>query len=438
MALSDIVNVVISASTQAPTAPGFGVPLILGYHTKFAELVRYYTSLAGMTADGFAVSDPEYMAAVAMQGQNPAPPRWCVGRRTHAPTKVINLTPVAANLITYDLYVNGTKYSFTSDANATVKEIVEGLVAAFAGPHGGVTATEDDTKLILTGTSGTFFTWAVGDNSGNANSMGLWTAEDVSVDDHADDDLVACAAADSGWYAFVTTFQNKVNGALLATQAEALKKLFIVDVADTAVKGSGSSDLASLVETAAQQYTAVCYHTDMSEFMCAAWLGNCLPRDPGSETWKFKMLASISADILTESEIGYIKGKHANWYQSLGGVNIVQEGWTGGNQFIDVVRFIDWLKANIQYDVYGILVRNSKVPYKDGGVALIEGSLRARLKIGIKVGGLAESPEPTVTVPLVANESVANRANRVVPDIYFTATLAGAIHSLTINGVVSV
>ena len=440
MALSDIVNVTISASTQAPTAPGFGVPMILGYHTKFAELTRSYTSLAGMIADGFAVTDPEYLAAVALQSQNPSPPRWVVGRRTCVPTKIVSLTPALvseAAIITYNVYVNGTKYSYTTDGTATVKEVCDGLVAAYAGPHGGVTmANVADTHITLTATAGTWFTWKVTDNSGNANGMGKWTVDDISTTSTPQTDLAACLAADSSWYAFVLTFQNKVDGALAATWAASNKRLFLIDLADNDVKGSGSSDLASTVKTAANGYTAVCYHQLMEEFMSAAWLGNCLPLVSGTETWKFKTLGGVTADILTDAEVGYINGKYGNWYQSLGGVNITQNGTTGKPQFIDVVRFIDWLKANLQYDVYTILVNNPKVPYSDAGVALIEGAIRGRLQIGEKVGGLLAG-QSTVSVPLVANETTADRGNRTIPDIYFTAKLAGAIHSLTISGVVS-
>jgi hypothetical protein len=92
----------------------------------------------------------------------------------------------------------------------------------------------------------------------------------------------------------------------------------------------------------------------------------------------------------------------------------------------------------MQYDVYDVLVNNNKVPYTDAGVAMVESRIRSRLNIGVDVGGLSSDPAPTVTVPRVSSETTANRANRTIPDIYFTATLAGAIHSVTINGTVSV
>ena len=445
MPLSDIVDVSITAATRGVTRESFGIPLILGYHTKFGELVRSYSSLAGMIADGFSLNSPEYLAAAAMQAQSVAPDHWLVGRRTNAPTTIVNLTPAATNNAIYTVTIQGEAHVYTADTATTVKEIVEGLkalIAANTSLSGVVTATEDDTKLILTGASGVFFTWAVTDDTGNANGMGRWTVKDVSVDDHANNDIAAIAAADSTWYSFVTTHQNAANGALLASWAESNHKLFLIDLADSDIKGSGSSDLASVVETAGDVYTAVSYHQDMSQFMSAAWLGKCLPDDPGTNTWKFKTLSTISADILTDSEIGYISGKHANWYQEIAGVNITQEGWTGGNEFIDVTIFVDWLKANLAADVFGILVNNKKVPYTEGGIALVESAVRGRLDIATgteaRPGGLAKDPAYTVTVPAVSDVSSSDRALRLLPDIYFTGTLSGAIHSIEISGVISV
>jgi hypothetical protein len=217
----------------------------------------------------------------------------------------------------------------------------------------------------------------------------------VSVDSHADDDIAACAAADSTWYAFVLTAQNAADGALCATWALANKRLFMIDLADSEIKaGTG---LANTVRAAANDYCAVSYHAIMSEFMSAAWLGNCLPMTPGSETWKFKTLGGVTADVLTDAEATFIEADNGNWYTSVGGISITQNGTCGKPQYIDVVRFIDWLKSNMQYDVYGVLTANKKVPYTDTGIALLEAAIRGRLKIGEDVGGL-RAGESTVTL----------------------------------------
>ena len=57
MSLTDIVDVTITAQTAAPSRVGFGVPLVMAYHTHFVERVRNYTGLAGMIADGFTATE---------------------------------------------------------------------------------------------------------------------------------------------------------------------------------------------------------------------------------------------------------------------------------------------------------------------------------------------------------------------------------------------
>lgn len=77
--------------------------------------------------------------------------------------RIVTLTPTAANTTLYGLTVRvgdaSYALTYTSDADATVQEIVEGLVAS--APAGltaaGVTPTENNTTLILTGTAGLAF-----------------------------------------------------------------------------------------------------------------------------------------------------------------------------------------------------------------------------------------------------------------------------------------
>ena len=58
------------------------------------------------------------------------------------------------------------------------------------------------------------------------------------------------------------------------------------------------------------------------------------------------------------------------------------------------------------------------------------------LQAGVGVGGLSATPAPFVSVPLVASLSVATVSTRNLPKVSFSATLAGAINSVTITGVV--
>jgi hypothetical protein len=264
---------------------------------------------------------------------------------------------------------------------------------------------------------------------------------DISVDSEAEEDIAACATADSSWYSFMLTFQNAADGTQCAAWAESNSKLFGIDLADTAIKTSATSDLAYTNKGLSHGRSFVSYHALVDEFMTAAWLGNCLPFDPGTETWMFKTLSGVTADILTDAEVGYIKGKYGNCYTIVAGVAITQWGWTslGATMFIDQVRFTDFAKARIAEDVFGVLAANKKIPYTDGGIALIQNVIQGRLDSMVEPnGGLAANPRPICTVPAAADVSSTNRGNRALPDVAFSGYRSGAIHSVAISGVLSV
>jgi hypothetical protein len=126
----------------------------------------------------------------------------------------------------------------------------------------------------------------------------------------------------------------------------------------------------------------------------------------------------------------------------LGGINVTRQGYSATGEFLDVTHFVDFLFARIQETIFAALAQASasgkKIPYTDTGVDTIRGLILAVLNRGITQGGLAASPAPVVTAPKVADVDPADRAARILPDVAFTATLAGAIHKTQIEGILSV
>jgi hypothetical protein len=82
-------------------------------------------------------------------------------------------------------------------------------------------------------------------------------------------------------------------------------------------------------------------------------------------------------------------------------------------------------------------LKNKKIPYTDKGVDLVRCEIMAQLKEAITVGVLASQPEPTVHAPKVADIPDLDKSKRLLPNVSFSGTFAGAIHALKINGVVS-
>ena len=68
---------------------------------------------------------------------------------------------------------------------------------------------------------------------------------------------------------------------------------------------------------------------------------------------------------------------------------------------------------------------------------MVQLTLQASLEKGVKAGGWA-SGSIVVTVPKAKDVSSVNKANRNLPDVKWSATLSGAVHTVQVTGTVSV
>ncbi len=451
--LSDIVTLTITEVASAITRPGFGTVGIFDYNTHYStNLVRQYSSLAGMTSDGFSSADAAYQCAAAVFGQNPRPPYVKVLRRTAAPTYGATFTPTAFNTKVYSgsvltpaapQPVTANTWTYTSDGSATVAEICTGVATAITNlAISGLTATDSTTTVTLSGTAGKVFTMS----GFNPN---LWDYEATTADATSAAQIAACAAEDNNWYGLVSTMPGKAEAVLLASYANSNKKLFGDAAHDTGnLSATGGSDAFQALATSAYDHVFTLWCENELEYSAAAWMGSKFPINPGGEDWAFQTLQGVTPSgstfqtILSDTQYAHLAAKNANYYQSLGGLNQTFFGKTCSGNFIDVIRFFDWLYANMQLDILALLNSLSnagtKLPYTDAGATVLQNVIAARLQLGVQAGGLAASPAFTVTVPTVASQNITDRSNRYFPNVTFTATLAGAIQSVQIAGTVSV
>lgn len=442
--LDQIISVAISKNVQAPNQPGFGVPLILGQHTRFlnSDLFRTYTSLAGMIADGFITSDAEYLAASAMMSQNITVSKFLVGKRT-AP--VVQVSTVAVNTLTsghsYVLTVNNIAYTYVAGGADTQQAVLAALLAllpttAFTGA---VTGTGAGALLTLTSaTAGLAFSL-----SGDA----LLTCATTTANHGASDDIAAIQALGGGdnWYALVLTSKTDADILNAAKYIETQKKIYVCASSTAGIATSSTTDVLSVLKGLAYNRTMLIYHTlAATQHPDAAWVGEELVKTPGSSTWKFKQLIGVTPDVFSSSVRSIIigapgtSGKNGNIYETVSGVNITEEGMAVSGQFLDIQVGVDWIAANMQAQIFAVLSSANKVPYTDQGIAMVEAEMRSVIQKGIVNGLVANSPAPVFTIPTALSQSVADRANRNLPNMNFSCRLAGALHFVTISGTVTV
>ncbi len=278
----------------------------------------------------------------------------------------------------------------------------------------------------------------------------LWlTIKDNTTDPGIAADLQAVRDLNDDWYGVTGDWWDELTADALATVIETLQRIHIWSNQDTDVLDpADTTDAFSNLNAKAFERSGGIWHsTPHGGWPAAAAMGSTFPLDPGQTTWKFLTLTGVAADTFTGSEATALLAKFANNYVRVSGSDILQEGVMHQSEFIDTVRALDFVAQRIAEDVFGHFksVSNSgkKVPYTDLGVSSIQSVVDARLQSATKEGGgsgqiFTTDPQPVVTVPLVADIPAATRGTRLLPDVNFTATLAGAVHNVEVNGTVSV
>lgn len=427
MNLDTIVKINITRQTKQVTRAGFGTALALFAGITFNDVVRTYEDAASVQEDDEVPAAVKTFATKYF-GQTLQPTKLVIGKRTAKVAQVETVTVVSTADGSKTVTINGVEYEFVANAN-TATQIRAGLVAAINAGTEPVTAANhaDVDKLTLTAdVAGNSFTSVLG--------AGL-TKVTTAANNGVIEDLAIAMAENDDWYALALESRNADDILNAASVIEADKKIFVACSADADILTGVDTDVASKLKSKSYSRTALIYSDDQESFPEAAWLGGRLPTDPGSSTWKFKTLAGITADKLTSTQETNLKAKNANYYVTVGGVSITVEGKMAVGEFIDIIHFVDWLEARMKERIYSTLVNAEKIPFTDGGIAVVETDVRAQLQQGIDVGGLDSF---TVTVPKRSQTQQADRAARTLKGIKFNGVLAGAIHFVEVQGNVTV
>lgn len=245
------------------------------------------------------------------------------------------------------------------------------------------------------------------------------------------------AESENGWYVALAAGIPEEDLEDMAEWTEAREKMFGYAYADP-------SD--NPVTNTYYRTFGICYGDDSGSgdpYKHVAMAVRFLSYDAGSETWVNKSLASVSVSKFTDTEIDTIDKDPASYYIQVGDTGLVQGGKVRAGEWIDVIRFRDWLKNDMQLRILNLLVKRPKVPYTDKGIGLVRNQMIASLKEGTRRGGIAEDqynsddeliPGFTTSVPLAADLSDTQRKSRILEDCTFSAILAGAIHVVNVNG----
>lgn len=243
----------------------------------------------------------------------------------------------------------------------------------------------------------------------------------------------------------LTSFKDAADVTAAIAWAEANEKIFgfeYTDIASCPVTNFSYYRSFGMFSGLADGYASDDQPAE-NEFAALALMAKCFGYDPGSETWHLKSLATIVPSALSTDQKKALEEKNINTFRRYAGDNVSFGGYMLSGEWIDVIRFRDWLKNDMQVGVFNALKVNRKVPYTDSGIGLIEGAMEASLSKGQAIGGIAETeydaddnatPGYTVTVPRSADLTEVERKSRKLTGCKYTARLAGAVHAVEIDG----
>lgn len=253
-------------------------------------------------------------------------------------------------------------------------------------------------------------------------------------------DVLNRALETSGWYGIAVVDAESTEYKDVADWAESNSKLF----GYTADCSEGISNPVPATYNYAFGFaTKKITENENNEFLAVAVLAKAMSYQAGSETWAYKTLSGVEADDFTTAEITQLKTANLNYYIECAGRAITLDGKTTSGEWIDVIRFRDWLINDMQTRIFNLFIKNPKVPYTDNGITLIQNQMIASLKEGQNVGGIAQTeydeegneiPGYTTSVPTSSGVSDADKASRTLSNCTFTARLANAIHIVEISG----
>jgi hypothetical protein len=271
------------------------------------------------------------------------------------------------------------------------------------------------------------------------------TQKNTTTDGGIVADITAVRAANDDWYCVHLANPSEARIAAAAVYIETLIRTMIVSNADDEIYDSGTTtDIASDLVTGAYTRTMLIYqHKAHTQYPCAAWAGKCLSYDPGSITWAHKTLAVVDYTFLLESERTAIENKYCNYYARDNDTNYTYKGIVPANEWFDVIHGIDWTQVRMQEALFTKMMQASKkIPYNNLGIGIIQNAIMDILKQGAHPDWALyvddpTIPTPVVSVPDIADVSDADKGNRLLSGVTFSAILAGAIHKATLTGTVS-
>ena len=455
--LSDIVDVIVELTGTLGTPPPYNQGLIVGTSTVIPSVgansrLRQYSTLAQMVTDGFALTDPEYLAASEYASQTPVAPYWWIGRQ--------DLTALG----TVAVDAGGTGYAVGDIVTVVQSGASGGQLQVTTVNAGVVTGVE-----LIVGSQGTGYAVGTGLATTGGTGTGL-TINITAIGESCLQAVQACRLASTQWYGFTALAAVDADIEALAAWAQSYQPVVFGYglTSSAAVLNNTAGNVAATLKAANYNRMALIYSTTQSTaapnnaYAAAAMMGMVCGLTTGLAgsyyTAALKSLVGITPETAVWGGSGQtyynnITTNNCNVYVNFASTfSILMPGILPNGQYIDEIVNLDILTSNLQYNIMNLLTSNPSIPQTDAGQQSLLNAAAQACEQSVGIGFIAPTNRkwtgPTVlnltagqTLPqgyLVQSASYATAAasvfaNRQAMPIYVSIIEAGAVQSVTIG-----
>lgn len=282
--------------------------------------------------------------------------------------------------------------------------------------------------------------------------IGRWDTSDAETVTEA---LMACRAKNTDWYGFTVCGATKADIQLIAAYAEmaSIKSAYFYSTSDEDAKTGADGNILTVLKELGYTRSIGLYSNTVDA--AAAVMGYAMGANTrmanSAYTLAYKSLVGVTSDSLASGEVTTIKSNNGNVYINRGNTyNLFENGVVADGKYFDEIINTDMLINDIQTGIIDLLTSVSKVPQTEDGVSQIVSAITDACDDAVDRGFLAPgiwtaasfksvntgdmlSKGYLILSDTIESQSVADRANRLSPNIYVLCKLAGAIHSVKIQ-----
>jgi hypothetical protein len=450
--IDHFVQVTVTKTSASVTQQGFGRPLGLFQVSTSIVPTRYatFSSPAELITAGALTTDPVFIWAQTLQGQEFSPVDFAVGRRGAGVAQVDTVTITTADDGLWSLTIDGTAYEFTASESDTELIIAQGLMDAILAADASL--TEDGTAVVVPGgtlvsadfTVTAFIAGETFVNGGIATGVaGVGTFLNTTANTTAEDittALNAVVAENDDWYGLNIEARQDADILLANTFIASQLKVLVVQSSDADIVTTAGGDIGSQLGATSNKRTQLMRHFKPKQFADGAMTGRALAAQldepDGQITWFAKQLQIIFPNPLNTSELVNLEANNADTFVTTKGRGVVWLGQSVEGEFMDVQTTTDWTQSRVGEAVFAIIATTpTKLPFTDAGIASVKSETLGVLLLGVTNGHFtADNPLfPRVTVPRSVDVSTADKNARILRGVLGEAILQGAIHQVIIR-----